>query len=110
MEIINSIHQIAVKSIVYDSVIICILSHGIEGSTAHLKMIEILNNITLNKIITGVVYGANSIPVTIKEIDQTLANATGLLNKPKMILIQACQGPEIQKPKIVKKSVHYLRR
>ena len=56
---------------IYDSFIVCILSSGIEGC----------------------VYGANSIPIEIKSIENILKDSK-LAGIPKMLLIQACQGTE----------------
>lgn len=53
----------------YDSVIVCILSHGAMD----------------------VVYGADSMPVYIIDIERIMASEL-FLAKPKILLIQACQG------------------
>lgn len=58
----------------YDSVFICILSHGCEG----------------------MVYGANSIPVEIEKIKQRMISKK-LTGKPKVLIIQACQGTSTQR-------------
>lgn len=58
----------------YDSVFICILSHGCDG----------------------MVYGANSIPVEIEKIKQRMISKK-LTGKPKVLIIQACQGTSTQR-------------
>lgn len=57
----------------YDSVIVCILSHGCNG----------------------MVYGANSVPVRIDEIEKLMISER-LIGKPKVLIVQACQGDETQ--------------
>lgn len=52
-----------------DSLVVCILSHGHKGA----------------------IYGADSIPVEIEEIENTIAS-THLVGKPKILIVQACQG------------------
>lgn len=58
----------------YDSIFICVLSHGCGG----------------------VVYGANSIPVEIEEIKHRMISKK-LIGKPKVLIIQACQGTDTQR-------------
>ncbi|XP_055374949.1 caspase-8 isoform X2 [Condylostylus longicornis] len=70
-EILAIIRDYVKKSIIFDSLIICILSHGLEG----------------------VVYGSNSIPVKINDIEEILASSKELYKKPKVLIIQACQVP-----------------
>lgn len=74
-EILDAVKQVTRKSIAFHSVIICILSHGIEGY----------------------VYGANSIPLAIQDIEDVIAKSHELLKKPKILFIQACQGSTMQK-------------
>lgn len=57
-----------------DGLIVCLLSHGQEG----------------------IVYGHNSIPVRIKDI-KTVMSSQVLIGKPKILIIQACQGNSLQK-------------
>ncbi|XP_037826569.1 caspase-8-like [Lucilia sericata] len=67
-EILHHIRETTKKSLLKDSIIICMLTHGMEGA----------------------VYGCNSIPVAIAEIKEILTADT-LMGKPKMLLFQACQ-------------------
>lgn len=73
-QILKEIRDATKKSSQYDGLIVTILSHGYEG----------------------LVYGSNSIPVQIKDIKESMASR-GLLDKPKILIIQACQGPTLQK-------------
>ncbi|KAI8120580.1 Caspase-8 [Lucilia cuprina] len=68
LEILHQIRETVKRSLLKDSIIICILSHGMEG----------------------VVFGSNSVPVAITEIKEILTNDT-LKGKPKILIIQACQ-------------------
>lgn len=79
VEIYEDVQNVINESIRYDSVIVCILSHGFEG----------------------VVYGANSIPIKIKDIENLIISDR-LIGKPKILIIQACQGKETQKAREVK--------
>lgn len=74
IQILQEISDVTKKSSQYDGLIISILSHGYEG----------------------LIYGSNSIPVQIKDIKESMASR-GLLNKPKILIIQACQGATLQK-------------
>ncbi|XP_013105770.1 caspase-8 [Stomoxys calcitrans] len=67
-EMQHVIGQTVQKSLIRDSLIVCILTHGMEG----------------------VVYGCNSIPVSINTIKAIMAEDT-LKGKPKLLIIQACQ-------------------
>ncbi|KAK4879284.1 hypothetical protein RN001_007430 [Aquatica leii] len=60
----------------HSSLIVCILSHGLEG----------------------IVYGVNSIPVEISKIRNTICttNTRHLKTKPKVLILQSCQGNECQ--------------
>uniref|UniRef100_A0A3F2YXQ1 CASPL1 n=1 Tax=Anopheles funestus TaxID=62324 RepID=A0A3F2YXQ1_ANOFN len=77
----NTHHQIlqavqhAVQRIkpMHYSLIVCLLSHGQEGK----------------------VFGSNSIPVEVKAIQQLMANER-LTGKPKLLIVQACQGADLQ--------------
>lgn len=75
-EILPAIKEAVERSIVYDSLIICILSHGFEGH----------------------VYGSNSIPFKIDRIKEAMLECPALVGKPKILLVQACQGTKRQKP------------
>ncbi|XP_034490815.1 caspase-8 [Drosophila innubila] len=57
------------RSMLRDSLIVCILSHGFEGA----------------------VYGCDSIPVRIDDIKNVLCADENLYDKPKFLIIQACQ-------------------
>lgn len=77
-EILNDIRDVANESVQYDSVIVCILSHGCKG----------------------LVYGANSVPVKIEDIEKLMITER-LIGKPKILIVQACQGEETQKAREV---------
>lgn len=61
-----------------DSLIVCILSHGYRG----------------------VVYGANSIPIKIEDIENVMISDR-LIGKPKILIVQACQGDVTQQAREV---------
>lgn len=63
------------RSLIKDSLIICVLSHGIKDH----------------------VYGSNSIPFEIEKIKKRMVHPA-LIGKPKILLVQACQGSTTQKP------------
>uniref|UniRef100_A0A336MAB9 CSON012690 protein n=1 Tax=Culicoides sonorensis TaxID=179676 RepID=A0A336MAB9_CULSO len=71
IQIQKALNDIVEASVIYDSLIVCILSHG-------------------NK---GVVFGADYVPVKISTIQEILSSEK-LLNKPKVLIVQACQGKE----------------
>lgn len=71
IQIQKALNDIVEASVIYDSLIVCILSHG-------------------NK---GVIFGADYIPVKRTTIEEILSSER-LLNKPKFLIIQACQGKE----------------
>uniref|UniRef100_A0A1Y1MQM3 Caspase family p20 domain-containing protein n=1 Tax=Photinus pyralis TaxID=7054 RepID=A0A1Y1MQM3_PHOPY len=75
-EILRAITDTANKIRKHSSLIICILSHGLEGR----------------------VFGVNSISVNISQIRDTVCsvNTTHLRNKPKILILQSCQGTECQ--------------
>lgn len=70
----NAVNECAGK----DSLIVCILSHGYKG----------------------VVYGANSIPIKIEDIEN-LMTSHRLIGKPKILIVQACQGDVTQQAREV---------
>lgn len=76
--ILNDIQNVVNESIEYDSIIVCILSHGCNGF----------------------VYGANSVPVKIEDIEKLMISER-LIGKPKVLIVQACQGGETQQAKEV---------
>lgn len=43
-------------------------------------------------VVTGAVYGSNSIPVCVAALENLMMDCANLLGKPKILLIQACQG------------------
>ncbi|KFB47561.1 hypothetical protein ZHAS_00015525 [Anopheles sinensis] len=55
------------------SLVVCLLSHGQEG----------------------IVYGSNSVPVEVKAIQHLMASER-LTGKPKILIVQACQGSDLQ--------------
>lgn len=68
VEMLHIIRETVKKSLLRDSLIVCILTHGMEG----------------------VVYGCNSIPISINTIKAAVAEDS-LKGKPKLLIIQACQ-------------------
>lgn len=68
-QIPDDIRSVVKDSGRYDSVIVCILSHGCNG----------------------MVYGANSVPVKIDDIEKIMLSER-LIGKPKVLIVQACQG------------------
>ncbi|XP_073828830.1 caspase-8 Dredd [Musca autumnalis] len=67
-EMLHTIRDTVKRSLIRDSLIVCILTHGMEG----------------------VVYGCNSVPVSINTIKAIMADDS-LRGKPKLLIIQACQ-------------------
>lgn len=68
-EIIEEVKRIVEASVCYESLIVCVLSHGEDG----------------------VIISSNCIPIPIREIQKIMASEK-LIYKPKMLIIQACQG------------------
>lgn len=85
-EILVEVNKATKKASMVDGLIVCILSHGHEG----------------------VIFGHNSIPVPVngKHGIKTVMASKLLLSKPKILLIQACQGENLQQS--VKKFVTKL--
>lgn len=77
-EILNDVRDVINECIHLDSVVVCILSHGSKGN----------------------VYGANSVPVRIEDIEKLIISER-LIGKPKILIVQACQGEETQRAKEV---------
>lgn len=77
-EILDAIREVVNESGKFDSLIVCILSHGHKGC----------------------VYGANSIPVDIEMIENIMISDR-MIGKPKVLIIQACQGAATLKAKPV---------
>lgn len=77
-EMLNDVRDVIKESVQFDSIIVCILSHGCKG----------------------IVYGANSVPVKIEDIEKLIISDR-LIGKPKILIVQACQGEETQKAKEV---------
>lgn len=74
-EILAAVAEAATRSSDgYDGLIVCMMSHGHEG----------------------IVYGHNSIPVRTKDIKLIMSHQLWL-GKPKILLVQACQGNAPQK-------------
>ena len=84
-EILLEVEKATKRASLCDGLIVCLLSHGHEG----------------------VVYGHNSVPVRIKDIKTIMASKV-LLGKTKILLIQACQGENLQKSvrKLIPKIEH----
>lgn len=72
-EILNAIRDIVNECFDLDSIFVCILSHGYKG----------------------MVFGANSIPVKIEDIEKLMISER-LIGKPKILIVQACQGEQTQ--------------
>lgn len=72
-DLLNAVRDAVNECVGKDSLIVCILSHGYKG----------------------VVYGANSIPVKIEDIEN-LMTSNRLIGKPKILIVQACQGDVTQ--------------
>jgi len=43
-------------------------------------------------VVIGAVYGSNSIPVWVADLENLMMDCAHLLGKPKILIIQACQG------------------
>lgn len=74
LDILREVRNAVKRASTGEGLIVSILSHGHEG----------------------VVYGHNSIPVRIKDVKKLMATSV-LLGKPKVLIIQACQGNSLQK-------------
>lgn len=82
LETINSVISTMDRS--NSCLFVAILSHGLEGC----------------------VYGSNSIVLEIREIkNQILASAAHLLGKPKCLIVQACQGQDLQISRVLENSL-----
>ncbi|XP_043948995.1 caspase-8 isoform X2 [Drosophila biarmipes] len=77
LRIMDLIRRACARSLLRDSLVVCILSHGFEEA----------------------VYGANSIALRITDIENLLCSYETLYNKPKMLVIQACQEEVINEDK-----------
>ncbi|XP_030378594.1 caspase-8 isoform X2 [Scaptodrosophila lebanonensis] len=69
LQMLQHIRDACARSCHRDSLIVCILSHGFEGA----------------------VYGHDSIALKISEIENVLCSNENLSEKPKVLIIQACQ-------------------
>ncbi|KAH8366599.1 hypothetical protein KR084_005956 [Drosophila pseudotakahashii] len=69
LDMVQLIRSACDRSLLQDSLVVCILSHGFEEA----------------------VYGANSIALRIADIENVLCSYETLYNKPKLLIIQACQ-------------------
>lgn len=80
-----------------------LISWGIKLLVAHFPLCKTIFELTSFIpwftvqlfIIQGLIYGCNSVPVKIKEI-QSIIVSKELLNKPKILILQSCQGEETQ--------------
>lgn len=77
-QIFEEIDKVVDECKKYDSIFICVLSHGCDG----------------------VVYGTNSIPVEIEAIKHRMISKK-LIGKPKVLIIQACQGINTQRAVLI---------
>lgn len=84
LKMLEHIRDACSRSLLRDSLVVCILSHGFEGA----------------------VYGCDSIPISITDIQNVLCADENLHNKPKFLIIQACQQNDKKKLTVV--SVMYL--
>lgn len=80
-EIVEEVRKATQRASKRNGLIVCILSHGHKG----------------------IIYGHNSVPVSVKEI-QGIMSCKLLLQMPKILLIQACQGNSLQS--LVKRLEH----
>ncbi|KAH8420441.1 hypothetical protein KR009_010323 [Drosophila setifemur] len=77
MDMVHLIRSACQRSLLHESLVVCILSHGFEDA----------------------VYGANSIALRIPDIENVLCSDESLYDKLKLLIIQACQEksqPEVQ--------------
>lgn len=75
VKMLELIRDVCSRSLLRDSLIVCILSHGFEGA----------------------VYGCDSIPISIIDIQNVLCANENLHDKPKLLFIQACQQNDKKK-------------
>ncbi|XP_017054530.1 caspase-8 [Drosophila ficusphila] len=69
LSIVQLIRSACDRSLLRDSLVVCILTHGFEEA----------------------VYGSNSIALRITDIENVMCSYDSLFNKPKLLIIQACQ-------------------
>lgn len=81
-DLLNAVRDAVNECVGKDSLIVCILSHGYKG----------------------VVYGANSIPVSIEDIEHLMISPR-LVGKPKILIVQACQGDVTQQAREVSATI-----
>ncbi|XP_017852431.1 caspase-8 [Drosophila busckii] len=74
LDMLEHIRNVCARSTLRDSLVVCILSHGFMGA----------------------VYGSDSVPVAITDIKNVLCADESLNDKPKLLIIQACQENEKQ--------------
>lgn len=75
LKMLELIRDVCSRSELRDSLVVCILSHGFEGA----------------------VYGCDSIPISIIDIQNVLCANENLHDKPKLLFIQACQQNDKKK-------------
>ncbi|EDW30626.1 GL26745 [Drosophila persimilis] len=69
LSMLHHIRQACQRSLLHESLVLCILSHGFEDA----------------------VYGSNSVALRISDIENVLCSYKNLYEKPKLVVIQACQ-------------------
>ncbi|KAG5671006.1 hypothetical protein PVAND_001230 [Polypedilum vanderplanki] len=74
IEVLREVDKITKQSSEYDGLIVCVLSHGHEQ----------------------IFYGSDSVPIFIRDVKEIMSSKL-LLHKPKILLIQACQGTSLQR-------------
>ncbi|XP_017086758.1 caspase-8 isoform X2 [Drosophila eugracilis] len=75
LDIVQLMRSACDRSLLRDSLVVCILSHGFEEA----------------------VYGADSIALRITDLENVLCSYETLYNKPKLLVIQACQEEALKK-------------
>ncbi|KAH8396116.1 hypothetical protein KR222_003495, partial [Zaprionus bogoriensis] len=86
LKMLELIRDCCARSVLRDSLIVCILSHGFEGA----------------------VYGSDSIPIWISDIQNVLCADESLSDKPKLLIVQACQQKEKRKQAVSARDVNAL--
>jgi hypothetical protein len=58
-------------------------------------------------VVIGAVYGSNSIPVCVAALENMMMDCANLLGKPKILIVQACQGQTQQDGKCALVRISY---